>query len=192
MSPYRQLRDAFLARTITRPTVALDVGGGRRPWRDRDSMWWTVVDLVPGPGVDIVADMEKIPLPDRSQILILCTDALYFLANPQPALLEFRRLLKPSGRLVVVVPWMRGRQEPDGDRARFTARQWSDALWEAGFHAVEVTALGGRASVACQMLYEVLAGVPGRGVVCRCLGRLAQWVERVDGEWALGWAIVAR
>ena len=192
MSPYRQLRDAVLAQTITRPTVALDVGGGRRPWRDRDSIWWTVVDIAPGPGVDLVADMRTIPLPDHSRTLIRCTDALYFLADPLPALLEFRRLLEPGGRLVLIVPWMRGRQEPDGDRARFTALQWADALETAGFQEVNVQGFGGRLSVACQMLYEALAGWPGRGLLCRWLGRLAKRWEQQDGEWALGWAIVAR
>ena len=193
MSPYRQLRDAALARAIPRPTMVLDVGGGRRTGaHTRESMWWTVVDIAPGPGVDIVADMRAIPLPDASQPLIRCTDAVYFLADPLPALREFRRLLQPGGRLVMAAPWMRGRQEPDGDRSRFTALQWVDALWAAGFEAVDIQSFGGRASVACQMLYEVLEGWPGRGVLCRFLARLARRVERADGLWALGWAIVAR
>lgn len=49
-----------------------------------------------------LADIYALPLPDRSADLVTIHQVLHFLDEPQKALLEARRILKPGGRLLVV------------------------------------------------------------------------------------------
>lgn len=64
-------------------------------------------------GLQVVAD-EKLPYADASFDAITCMDVLEHLQDEQPALTEMRRVLKPGGVLVVMVPaymWLWGRQD---------------------------------------------------------------------------------
>lgn len=47
---------------------------------------------------------EKLPYPDASFDVITCMDVLEHLKDEQPALSEMRRVLKPGGLLIVMVP----------------------------------------------------------------------------------------
>ena len=57
-----------------------------------------------------VADALNLPFPDESFDLILSNGLLCFLTQPEKALIEMRRVLKPGGRLIIGVlnrwsPW---------------------------------------------------------------------------------------
>jgi ArsR family transcriptional regulator len=55
------------------------------------------------PNAEIVeASLEAVPLPDALADLALCVLVLHHLAEPSAALAEARRLLRPTGKLVVV------------------------------------------------------------------------------------------
>jgi len=57
---------------------------------------------------------EKLPFADSSFDAVVCMDVLEHLRDEQPALAEMRRVLKPGGVLVVMVPaygWLWGRQD---------------------------------------------------------------------------------
>lgn len=56
--------------------------------------------------IDIICDIVQIPEPDQSFDAILCTEVLEHLPEPQLALKEFARLLKPGGRLIMTAPFI--------------------------------------------------------------------------------------
>jgi len=57
-------------------------------------------------GINIVSDILSIPEPDSSFDAILCSEVLEHLPEPMKVLDEFRRLLKPGGRLILTAPFL--------------------------------------------------------------------------------------
>lgn len=78
-----------------------------------------------------VADAEKLPFPDASFDWVISTSMFHYLSNPGKALQEWRRVLKPSGRLRIV-DWCsdyRSIRLLDGILRRFNRahnRTWSE------------------------------------------------------------------
>lgn len=56
--------------------------------------------------IDLTCDITSIPEADGSFDAILCTEVLEHLPNPQLALKEFARLLRPGGRLLITAPFV--------------------------------------------------------------------------------------
>ena len=55
--------------------------------------------------IDIVCDITSIPEPDASFDAILCSEVFEHLTDPLQALDEFRRLLKPGGKIIFTAPF---------------------------------------------------------------------------------------
>jgi len=55
--------------------------------------------------IDIIGDITNIPEEDESFDVILCTEVLEHLPDPVEALIEFQRLLKKSGTLILTAPF---------------------------------------------------------------------------------------
>ena len=54
--------------------------------------------------VDIIANGDKIPLPDKSQDFIVSSHIIEHFTNPIKALIEWDRLVKPGGVIFMIVP----------------------------------------------------------------------------------------
>lgn len=55
--------------------------------------------------LDIISDITAIPRPDASFDAVLCTEVLEHIPDPNAALREFTRLLKPGGLLILTAPF---------------------------------------------------------------------------------------
>lgn len=55
--------------------------------------------------IDIVSDITSIPEPDQSYDVILCSEVLEHLPDPNGALKEFQRLIKKNGCLILTAPF---------------------------------------------------------------------------------------
>ena len=86
--------------------VALDSGYGDDSW-DYSNL-------------DILADLESLPLHAESVDCILCMVVLEHTRNPRQVLLEFARVLKTDGTLVMVVPFLWEEHQIPHDFFRFT------------------------------------------------------------------------
>lgn len=86
--------------------TALDIGGRDVNGHCRD-LWpnatWTVLDLDPTPGVDVVADARTWE-PDQPYDLALCTDTLEHVDNWPAVIATAARALAPGGCLIVTCP----------------------------------------------------------------------------------------
>lgn len=72
-----------------RETVGLDLDAGALAGQDRET---------------VVADMRRLPMPDRSFASVLSVHSLEHVPNPEAVLGEVARVLEPDGRAILVTP----------------------------------------------------------------------------------------
>ena len=65
------------------------------------------LDKVKLPGVDVVHDLDKFPYPFKNNEFdeILCNHVLEHVSDIEKAMRELYRILKPNGRLMIIVPY---------------------------------------------------------------------------------------
>ncbi len=78
------------------------------------------LDVRPGVGVDIVGSVYELPFEDESFDIVLCMVVMEHLEDPQSAIREMKRVLKPGGKILVSVPFLFPIHDSPGDYWRFT------------------------------------------------------------------------
>lgn len=78
------------------------------------------LDIMPAPGVDVVADVERLPFRDGLFQRIECDAVLEHVCRPERAMREMERTLAPGGYLHVVVPFCHPYHAYPRDYHRFT------------------------------------------------------------------------
>jgi SAM-dependent methyltransferase len=120
----------------------LDVGGRLQPYRplfaERADQYYAA-DLRPGPLVNVVASAGQLPFASDSFDVVVCTQVLEYVARPQEAVDEIRRVLKAGGSLLLSVPSIFPR-DSDPEYWRFLPSAVRMML--SGFAEVEVEAEG--------------------------------------------------
>jgi SAM-dependent methyltransferase len=67
---------------------------------------WVNVDIQPGPGVDVVTDLEeKLPWEDETVEEVLCVHTIEHIHNVKPFMQELHRVCKADARAVFKVPY---------------------------------------------------------------------------------------
>lgn len=124
------------------PGPLLDIGGGSAHFKAyRNDV--TSLDILPFPGIDVVADAHAMPFADNSFSGVVMLDVLHHLQYPLTFLREAARILKPGGRLAMIEPGMslvsrpfyqRFHHEPvimDVDPFEASASQSGDDPWDS-------------------------------------------------------------
>jgi SAM-dependent methyltransferase len=85
--------------------IILDIGGGTAHIKE---FWPDVlsIDILPFPGIDLVADAHSMPFRDGAFTGVVMLDVLHHLERPIEFLNEVSRVLKPGGRLAMMEPAM--------------------------------------------------------------------------------------
>ncbi|MBI5434141.1 MAG: metalloregulator ArsR/SmtB family transcription factor [Planctomycetes bacterium] len=92
--------------------------------------------------VTVEADIEKLPLEDRSHDVVVLSQALHHATEPLRAVREAKRVLVRGGRLLVIdllahnEDWVREKLEHV--HLGFTEQELAKLLADAGFHAVSI------------------------------------------------------
>jgi SAM-dependent methyltransferase len=83
----------------------LDIGSGTAHIKDSrpDAV---STDILPFPGIDVVADAHRLPFPDECFSGLVMLDVLHHLERPIEFLKEASRVLEPGGRLAMIEPAM--------------------------------------------------------------------------------------
>ena len=89
----------------------------------------------------IICDLQNIPHEDCSYDAILCNAVLEHLPNPIRAMKEFHRLLKPSGALIVSVPFLQPFHADPHDFRRYTYSGLIQLGELTGFRIIRIDAL---------------------------------------------------
>jgi len=144
LSLYRALRSA--AREHVRGRL-LDAGAGRMAYR---AMLEEVADSYEGLDIadptgrlDHVADLQATGLPDNTYDSVFCTQVLQHLPEPEKAIREMARVLKPGGKAVISVPHLVWMHNEPHDYWRFTKYGMAHLLEKAGLRIVSAEPVGG-------------------------------------------------
>ncbi len=130
MALLRRLRRALSAK-ITRITLdrfvqehastalTLDIGAQTGPYAtsfpNRVAM-----DLAARPGIDVVADAQRLAFREAAFPVVLCTEVLEHLPEPQAAIDEMFRVLAPGGTLLLTTRFLFPIHDAPHDYFRFT------------------------------------------------------------------------
>jgi SAM-dependent methyltransferase len=162
-----------LARVPPPTHDVLDVWCGSRPYDDLFPSGARCVglDVDPNPyGVADVVSNVVLPFPDRSFDLVTCIEAFQWIPEPEAAVDEFRRVLRPGGTVLVTLPFGYGydRRVPE---SRYTEHELR-ALFGPGWDDVDVVENGGRTVTWTVLSASLIAGVEHRIVSRRPFGPL--------------------
>ena len=121
-------------------SIILNIGSGDNRIRPNVKN----LDIVDGENVDIVGSAEQIPLRCNSVDLIISQEAFEHIQNPERALRECLRVLKPGGTFYFPVPFIIGYHPGPTDFIRFTKEGVSEFLTRNGFKVdkIEITVAG--------------------------------------------------
>lgn len=131
-------KDAFLA----------NVGSASLTYSDRI----VNVDLLPGPGVEIVGDATRLPFLDNSLDGVFSRRVLEHVRKPGLAVAEMHRVLRPGGRVWCEIPFLQGYHPAPTDYQRYTVDGLTDLFDQ--FEVVEVGVALGPSSTLSWILRE--------------------------------------
>lgn len=110
--------DRFIARHATnRPT--LDIGAQNGPYAAQFPAR-VGLDILPGRGVRIIGDAQALGIRDSAFPVILCTEVLEHLPEPQKAIDEMFRVLEPGGTLLLTTRFLFPIHDAPHDYFRYT------------------------------------------------------------------------
>ena len=122
----------------------LDVGCGKKPYMplfEKNCAEFIGLDTDKESLADKTGTAEKIPFPDNSFDVVLCTQALQYVGSPKKAVAEIRRVLKKGGLLFLAAPSNYPEFDPPKPKWRFMENGLRILL--AGFEVKEITCVGG-------------------------------------------------
>lgn len=170
---------AYYLRAFTRAEGwTLDVGCGRALYHEAVAGHYVGADMCPKPFAPeagrrffVEAPGDKLPFAAETFDLVLVRSAFYQFPRPDEALVAFRAVLKPGGRVLLFDYNRRAQRRlqvgEGAPRPCWTQWQLRDRVARAGFRAVEILA-----------------------PKARRVGMAERWLRLLHQEWFGSWAIV--
>jgi len=181
------------ARTVPAGSRVLDVGAGTCPYRSFFKHCdYKTHDFKKYKGIkkgnttdfgqiDYVSDICKIPVPDNSFDVILCTEVLEHVAEPIEALREMLRIVRPGGRILITAPLGSGlHQLPYHFYGGFSPEWYRYFFDKFGCRVVEVTPNGGFFKLLAQECARVQWTLPQHQ---HLHGSNVEFIRHLFGEW---------
>jgi ubiquinone/menaquinone biosynthesis C-methylase UbiE len=154
----------------------VDIGCGTKPYESALKPYVQKHIGVDYPGtlhdtsrIDVFADAYNTTLPSASADTVLLSAVLEHLSNPQDALNEASRVLKPGGRIILTAPQFWHLHEAPHDYYRYTEFGLRHLLKNAGFEVIQITPLAGFIVMMCQ---EICYYINWRG------GSIVHWSQQ--------------
>ena len=157
----RYYLDQFLKQTSFSGKV-LDIGGKkvdkrgnfRPPIKEVES--WEYLNSNPSTNPDFNCNAEKIPVAARSYDMVVMTEVLEHLLQPDLVLKECARVLKYNGQLVVTIPFLYPIHADPHDFQRWTPEKIRLEFERAGFILDKIEAMGSIFAVICDLIHVAL------------------------------------
>lgn len=143
----------------------LDAGAGDCAWKNflGDPPGYISMDLATCNDaylyhhLDIVGDLENIPLENESIDIVLNMQVLEHTKHPDRVLQEIFRVLKPGGLLFLSAPQIDFQHHVPHDYFRFTCYGLATLLSETGFYKIELIPQSGNLETAWGMMIKTLS-----------------------------------
>ncbi|MEI6633358.1 MAG: class I SAM-dependent methyltransferase [Chlamydiota bacterium] len=119
------------------------------------------VDIERHKNVHVIADAMNLPFKDHSVDGVITIAVLEHIKNPEKALLDFYRIIKPRGRILTYVPFIQGYHASPHDYHRWTIQGIEEA--HRYFLKVESGVCSGPTSALVWILTEWLAMIFSMG-----------------------------
>lgn len=128
--------------------------------------------------VDAIGDAMEYPLADDSVDLLVSSSVLEHIPDPERAIAEAFRVVKPGGRVYAEVPFMRAFHMAPVDYQRYTWSGIARVFERAGFETVERGVSSGPATAAALLIKDGLTALtPGR-LPSRAMRLVSGWVTQ--------------
>ncbi len=181
------------AASIPRGLKVLDIGAGTCPYRasfahcDYKAHDFKKYD---GPKlgntteygeIDYESDIADIPVPGASFDVVLCTEVLEHVPQPEEALREMARILKPGGRVLLTAPLGSGlHQLPYHYYGGFTPEWYKHFMPKFGLIVREITPNGGFFKLLSQECARLTWMIPKEHSAFKGKGA---FIHKLFGEW---------
>ena len=120
----------------------LDIGAGRDILRQSATgavRSWVSLDYdLRAPTIDVQGDAHNLPFPDTNFDCVVCADVLEHLRDPERAMEEMRRVLRPKGIAIVSVPFFLNLHEAPFDFVRYSKYGLEALFRRHGFEVIEI------------------------------------------------------
>jgi SAM-dependent methyltransferase len=150
----RTIKLAF-DQVITPGAVVIDIGCGDKPyypWVAGRIKAYLGVDLRAEHPVDVVALGEQLPFVDHCAQVVVASQVLEHVPEPDKVLLEMRRLLEAGGHVLISVPCVYAYHPTPGDYWRWTPEGFQKLLERQGFAVVKIWPNGGLLAASSVLL----------------------------------------
>ena len=172
-APYRYVArelektvERFAIPAVSAGSRVLDYGCAERPYRALfgSAIEYVGADLEGNSSADVLLNNDgSVPLPDAEFDLILSTQVLEHVADPDLYVSECHRLLKPGGTLVITTHGIMFYHPDPVDYWRWTSAGLGRVLASAGLSSVEIRGIMGLAPTAVQLFqHATVLKVPAR------------------------------
>lgn len=159
----------------------LDVGCGTKPYYpffNHKEPMYIGVDLTPTSETDILCQAEYLPFTSKFFDIVLCTQALEHIGNPQLAIQEMHRVLKENGLLILSTHgiWYK--------HGQYDYWRWTDMglrkILTPFFREVKIKPCGGTLLALFQILNMYVSALPfGKSPLYFLNNVLGQWLDKV-------------
>lgn len=141
--------------------VVLDAGAGSMPYAPLfDHVTYESADLDAKPGITYVCDVDSIPVEDGRFDLVLASQLLEHVKEPQVTMRELYRVLKPGGTLWITAPLFYAEHLLPHDYFRYTRPAWRMMARRAGFRIVDISWLEGYYGTLSYQLHTAYRALP--------------------------------
>ncbi len=125
------------------------------------------LDYEPYSDLDVVGDAHHLPFADNTFDSVVCETMLEHVQEPRAVLAEAHRVLKPDGRIYLMVPFLFGFHAAPNDFYRWTHKGLMhdvDTAGNSGFDTEDLIVCAGPTSALVGILIEWLAMVLSFGI----------------------------